>query len=99
MGQGFYKLSGTDLLYAANYVLSKDYQLYAPCCSKRLTDGQWQDCPENETAVEYTENQQELVDGWYWFNTRESAKTFFGVTEDSPVPEPLVPPRPTRPAI
>ena len=82
MGKGFYKLSDGKLIYAQNYVLNKDYQLYADCCKRRLIDGQWVALTDEHECVDYTENNVEIVDGWFWFDNIENAKTHFGVVEE-----------------
>lgn len=97
MKKGFYKFNNNKLLYAQNYVLNKDYQLYASCCKRRFENGQWVEC--NEEHTEYTEDKKEIVDGWFWFDSEESAKTHFGVVDEEPQEEPKLPqyPRLNRP--
>ncbi len=67
-GSGFYKNNNGTLLYAPNFVYSRDFE---------LTRGAKIAGDEGKGKV-----LRLPVDGWYWFDTRREALVFFKVVEE-----------------
>lgn len=79
--EGFYKVENEELLYAPNFVIHAQYSLYRPEFHKRHKNGRWTTASQAEKSMGKPPNKSPMDGGWYWFDSEEDARTFFGIEE------------------